>query len=182
MSFLAASWGGATMKANTRKIVTNRLDLDNLLPLMESQEAELATLAALPDDQINFTDNPEVTEERMKNAIRHRFCRPRQTADHRPARQRCAALAEISGQVLSVAHERDFTQIAAGGDEAVSSTRPAPRPRRQTPCQCSARAFCRQLPAPQSDGRTGRGDRFSEGRLGMRLSLRPELSRNPQRL
>jgi uncharacterized protein (DUF4415 family) len=38
--------------------------------------AELAALAALPDDKIDFTDNPEVTEDRMKTAIRHRFYHP----------------------------------------------------------------------------------------------------------
>jgi uncharacterized protein (DUF4415 family) len=64
------------MKTNTSTMVTYKLDLDNLPPLTESQKAELAALAALPDDQIDFTDNPEVTEERMKNAIRHRFYRP----------------------------------------------------------------------------------------------------------
>ena len=61
---------------NTRKIVTYKLDLNNLRPLTESQKAELAALAALPDDQIDFTDNPEVTEERMKTAIRRGFYRP----------------------------------------------------------------------------------------------------------
>jgi uncharacterized protein (DUF4415 family) len=57
-------------------MVTHKLDLDNLPPLTESQKAELAALAALPDDQIDFSDAPEVTEERMKTAIRHRFYRP----------------------------------------------------------------------------------------------------------
>jgi uncharacterized protein (DUF4415 family) len=57
-------------------MVTYRLDLNNLPPLTESQKAELAALAALPDDQIDFSDIPEVTEERMKYAVRHRFYRP----------------------------------------------------------------------------------------------------------
>jgi uncharacterized protein (DUF4415 family) len=61
---------------NARKIVTYKLDLNNLPPLTESQKAELAALAALSDDQIDFSDIPEVTEERMKNAIRRRFYRP----------------------------------------------------------------------------------------------------------
>jgi uncharacterized protein (DUF4415 family) len=61
---------------NASKLVTYKLDLNNLPPLTESQKAELVALAALPDDQIDFTDNPEVTEERMKTAIRHRFYRP----------------------------------------------------------------------------------------------------------
>jgi uncharacterized protein (DUF4415 family) len=64
------------MKIKPSNLVEYRLNLDNLPPLTESQKAEIAALAALPDDQIDFTDNPEVTEERMKPAIRHRFYRP----------------------------------------------------------------------------------------------------------
>jgi uncharacterized protein (DUF4415 family) len=56
-------------------MVTYKLDLDNLPPLTESQKAELAALAAMPDDQIDFSDIPELTEESVKNAIR-RFYRP----------------------------------------------------------------------------------------------------------
>ena len=61
---------------NASSLVTFKLDRNNLPPLTESQKAELAALAALPDDQIDFSDIPEVTEERMKTAIRHRFYRP----------------------------------------------------------------------------------------------------------
>jgi hypothetical protein len=44
-----------------------------------------------------------------------------------------AALAEISGQGLPVADKRDFAQGDAGGDEAVSATRLAPRPAPPSP-------------------------------------------------
>jgi uncharacterized protein (DUF4415 family) len=58
-------------------MVTSKLDLANLPPLTDSQKAELAALAALPDDQIDFSDIPELTDEQWKNAIRHRgFYRP----------------------------------------------------------------------------------------------------------
>jgi uncharacterized protein (DUF4415 family) len=64
------------MKTTIRSMVTHSLDLNSLPPLTESQKAELAALAVLPDDQIDFSDIPEVTEERMKNVIHHRLYRP----------------------------------------------------------------------------------------------------------
>jgi uncharacterized protein (DUF4415 family) len=66
---------GDIMKPKNSKLVEFRLDLNNLPPLTESQKAELAVLAALPDDQIDFSDIPDMTEERMKNAIRGAFYR-----------------------------------------------------------------------------------------------------------
>ena len=57
-------------------MVTYKLDLDNPPPLTEAQKAEIGALAALPDDQIDFSDIPEMTEERMKTAVRQRFYRP----------------------------------------------------------------------------------------------------------
>jgi uncharacterized protein (DUF4415 family) len=57
-------------------MVTYKLDLNNLPPLTDSQKAELAALAAMPDEEIDFSDIPEMTEERMKNAIRGGFYRP----------------------------------------------------------------------------------------------------------
>jgi uncharacterized protein (DUF4415 family) len=68
---------------NARKIVTYKLDFNNLPPLTKSQKTELAALAALPDDQIDFSDIPEVTEERMKNAVHGGF--------HRPVKQQITA-------------------------------------------------------------------------------------------
>ena len=51
--------------------------LDTLPPMTDARFEELKALAARPESEIDFTDNPEVTEERMKNAIRHRgFYRP----------------------------------------------------------------------------------------------------------
>jgi uncharacterized protein (DUF4415 family) len=61
---------------NARKIVTYKLDLNNLPPLTKSQKAELAALAARPDSEIDFSDAPELTDEQWKSATRRGFYRP----------------------------------------------------------------------------------------------------------
>ena len=58
------------------KIVRYDVDLGNLPPLTKAQKAELAALAAMPDDQIDLSDIPEATEEFWKNAKRGVFYRP----------------------------------------------------------------------------------------------------------
>ena len=50
--------------------------LDTLPPMTDERFKELMALAERPDSEIDFTDNPEVTEERMKTAIRRGFYRP----------------------------------------------------------------------------------------------------------
>lgn len=45
-------------------------------PLAPRQKRELAVLAALPDDQIDTSDIPELPPGAWKNAIRGRFYRP----------------------------------------------------------------------------------------------------------
>ena len=50
--------------------------LDTRPPMTDARLAELLALAERPDSEIDFTDNPEVTEERMKTAIRRSFYRP----------------------------------------------------------------------------------------------------------
>ena len=64
------------MKTSTSKMVTYKLDLNNLPPLTESQKAELDALEALPDHQIDLSDIPELTDEQWQNAIRIRGYRP----------------------------------------------------------------------------------------------------------
>ena len=44
--------------------------------LTAKQKRELATLAALPDDQIDTSDIPELPPNAWKNAVRGRFYRP----------------------------------------------------------------------------------------------------------
>lgn len=56
------------------------VDLANLPPLTEAQEAELAALDALPDDEIDFSDIPPLTEEFWSEAVRGKYYRPTKTA------------------------------------------------------------------------------------------------------
>ena len=44
--------------------------------LTAAQRRELAALAALPDDKIDYSDIPPLTERFWKNAARNPFCRP----------------------------------------------------------------------------------------------------------
>jgi uncharacterized protein (DUF4415 family) len=62
-----------------KKIVRYELDLENLPPLTDEQKAELKALADLPDDQIDFSDIPPLSEEFWENAEQGRFYRPRKT-------------------------------------------------------------------------------------------------------
>ena len=50
--------------------------LDTLPPVTEERRRELAALAALPDDQIDLSDIPELTDEQWAGAVRGRFYRP----------------------------------------------------------------------------------------------------------
>ena len=45
-------------------------------PLTPRQKRELAALAAMPDDQIDTSDIPELPSDAWKDAIRGRFYRP----------------------------------------------------------------------------------------------------------
>lgn len=56
------------------RIVRYKFDPANPSPLTEAQLAELAALAALPDDSIDLTDMPEVLD--WSNAERGKFYRP----------------------------------------------------------------------------------------------------------
>ena len=62
------------------KTVRYEVDLNNLPPLTEAQKAEIETLAAMPDDQIDTSDIPELGEAFWKNAVRCRFYKPTKTA------------------------------------------------------------------------------------------------------
>lgn len=56
------------------KIVTYKFDPTNPPPLTEAQIAELAAIAAMPDDTIDLSDMPEVLD--WSNAVRGKFYRP----------------------------------------------------------------------------------------------------------
>jgi uncharacterized protein (DUF4415 family) len=64
------------MKKKDAKIVRYELDPANLPPLTESQKAELAALAALPDSEIDYSDSPALSDEWFERAVRGRFYRP----------------------------------------------------------------------------------------------------------
>jgi len=52
------------------------LDTANLPPLTDSQRAEVAALAGLPDEQIDYSDIPPLTDEWFQKAVQGRFYRP----------------------------------------------------------------------------------------------------------
>lgn len=58
-----------------KNIVTYELAPENPKPLTAAQKAELAALAAQPDDQIDTSDIPPVSEEFWRNAVRNPFYR-----------------------------------------------------------------------------------------------------------
>jgi hypothetical protein len=63
---------GKQMKENAKNIVKSTLDLNNLPPLTDLQRAELAAIAAMPDDAIDYSDAPELTDafwERVNQPI-----------------------------------------------------------------------------------------------------------------
>lgn len=62
------------------KTVKREVDLANLPPLTAAQKAELATLAALPDSQIDHSDIPPLTDEFWKQATRNPFYKPTKQA------------------------------------------------------------------------------------------------------
>jgi uncharacterized protein (DUF4415 family) len=47
-----------------------------LKPLTAKQRRQLATLASMPDDKIDYSDIPPLTERFWKNAVRNPFYRP----------------------------------------------------------------------------------------------------------
>lgn len=48
--------------------------------LSVEQQAKLRALAATPDDQIDYTDIPALSEDFWKNAVRNPFYKPTKTA------------------------------------------------------------------------------------------------------
>jgi len=57
-----------------KKIVS--YTMETLPPLTEKDKAQLRRLAARPDDEIDMSDIPELTEEEWKHAVRGKFYRP----------------------------------------------------------------------------------------------------------
>jgi uncharacterized protein (DUF4415 family) len=65
------------MRRATKTVRTRRTRGQALSP---RQKKELAALAALPDDQIDTSDIPELPANAWKNAVRGRFYRPMKQA------------------------------------------------------------------------------------------------------
>jgi hypothetical protein len=53
-----------------------RFSLDSNTPLTEQQQAEIAALNAMPDETIDYSDSPPLTEKFWQNAIRNPFYKP----------------------------------------------------------------------------------------------------------
>ncbi len=58
------------------KRVKRVIDLKNPPPLAAGQRARLAVLAKRPDDKIDYSDIPPLTDEFWKNAVRNPFYKP----------------------------------------------------------------------------------------------------------
>lgn len=64
----------------SKKLVKHETDLASLPPLSNKQKAELASLAARTDDDVDCGDVPPLTAEFWKNAERGRFYKPTKTS------------------------------------------------------------------------------------------------------
>jgi uncharacterized protein (DUF4415 family) len=58
------------------RMVSFEFDLKNPPPLTAEQKKRLKALSELPDDQIDFSDIPKLTDEFFKNALRNPFLYP----------------------------------------------------------------------------------------------------------
>ena len=61
---------------NMSKIVTYKVNLNNLPILSDEQKARLNALAKRPDSKIYFSDIPELDESFWKNAVQNPFYKP----------------------------------------------------------------------------------------------------------
>lgn len=56
-----------------KKMVRSTIDLNDLPPLTAEQEAELATLSARKDEDIDYSDIPTLDVERFATAVRNPY-------------------------------------------------------------------------------------------------------------
>jgi uncharacterized protein (DUF4415 family) len=63
-----------------RKPIRYEVDLNNLPPLTDKQKAELKALSAMPDNEIDHSDIPQLDDAFWKNAVRNPFYRPTKTS------------------------------------------------------------------------------------------------------
>lgn len=57
------------MKKNVKRIATGK-------PLSKQQRKDIASIAAMPDEEIDFSEIPRLTESFWQNAVRNPFYRP----------------------------------------------------------------------------------------------------------
>jgi uncharacterized protein (DUF4415 family) len=61
------------MKTNITKL---EVDLHNLPPLTDEQHARLSMLDKMPEEKIDYSDIPPMSDDFWKNAIRNPFYKP----------------------------------------------------------------------------------------------------------
>jgi len=64
----------------SRKTVKSTVDPANPAPLTTALKAELAALQAMPDEDIDTSDIPPLTDAFWKNAVRNPFYKPTKTS------------------------------------------------------------------------------------------------------
>lgn len=64
------------------KIVTYKVNLNNVPVLSDEQKARLDALAKRPGSEIDFSDIPELDESFWKNAVQNPFYKPTNQASH----------------------------------------------------------------------------------------------------
>ena len=62
-----------------KSLVEYSVDLGNLPPLTDEQKAEIAALAAQPDEAIDTSDASIMADEFWRDAVRGRYYRPTKT-------------------------------------------------------------------------------------------------------
>lgn len=62
------------------KIVKQTIDLRNVPPLTDEQQARLSMLAKMPDSAIDYSDIPPLDDGFWKNAVRNPFYKPTKQA------------------------------------------------------------------------------------------------------
>lgn len=61
------------------KITRAEVDLNNLPPLTAEQKAEIKALAAMPDEQIDYSDIPPLDDSFWQKAVQNPFYKPVKT-------------------------------------------------------------------------------------------------------
>ncbi|MCF8168565.1 MAG: BrnA antitoxin family protein [Rhodoferax sp.] len=62
------------------KIVKKTIDMQNVAPLTDEQQARLSMLAKMPDSAIDYSDIPPLDDMFWKNAVRNPFYKPTKQA------------------------------------------------------------------------------------------------------